>query len=136
VLVTQNISAQVANYAIARLGADFPQSYYGDNSRPERLTDHDVPVAYFNFHCTGSSAATDYFRTRASGNWNNIATWESSADGLNWHTATHTPDFNANTISILNGHAVVVTANITVDQLLIKPGSTVTVTTGVKFTVL
>jgi predicted extracellular nuclease len=136
VLITQNISAQVSAYAVARLGADFPQSYYGDNNRPERLTDHDVPVAFFNFVCSDPSAATDYFRTRASGNWNSIATWESSADAVNWHAATLTPDATANTISILNGHAVVVTANVTVDQVIINLGCTVTVNTGVNFTVL
>jgi predicted extracellular nuclease len=135
VLVTQNISAQVSGYAMARLGADFPQTYYGDNSRPERLSDHDVPVAYFNFACAAASAATDYFRTRASGNWNSVATWESSADNISWHAATLTPDFNANTIHVLNGHAVVVTAGVTVDQLYINPGCILTVNTGVNFIV-
>jgi predicted extracellular nuclease len=136
VLVTQSVAAQVSGYAVARLGADFPQTYYGDNSRPERLTDHDAPVAFFNFICPRLSVATDYFRTRASGNWNSTATWESSADGTNWQAATLTPDFNANTISILTGHAVTVTANVTVDQVIIKPSSSVTVSAGVKFTVL
>lgn len=136
VLVTQNISAKVTGYAIARLGADFPQSFYSDSNRPERLTDHDAPVAFFNFQCTGPSAATDYFRTGASGNWNNIATWESSADGINWQAATLTPDFNANTITIMGGHLVIVTTNVTVDQIVIQASSFVTVNSGVKFTIL
>lgn len=136
VLITQSMAALLTGYAVARLGSDFPQTYYDDNSRPERLTDHDVPVAYFQVQCSSPSAATDYFRTRASGNWNSTATWESSADGINWQAATLTPDFNANSISILNGHAVVVTANVTVDQLTIKPSASVSVSSGVKFTVL
>lgn len=134
-LITQNISGQVANYGIARLGSDFPEIFYGDNSRPERLTDHDVPVLYLNFICPSPSFASDYFRTKASGNWNSIATWESSINNINWHAATLTPDFNANTINILNGHSVIVTANVTVDQLVVNPGSAVSINTGVVFTV-
>lgn len=136
VLITQSIATQVAGYSIARLGADFSLSLFSDNTRPERLTDHDVPVAYFNFQCSGPSAPTDYFRTRASGNWNSVATWESSTDGINWHAATLTPDFNANTITIMGGHSVLVTANVTVDQVVIKTSASLTVNTAVMFTIL
>ncbi|MEO7265902.1 MAG: hypothetical protein ABIW38_13375, partial [Ferruginibacter sp.] len=136
VLITQNISGQVANFGIARLGSDFPEIFYGDNLRPEGLTDHDVPVVYFNFTCPAPSFASDYFRTKASGNWNSLATWESSTDNVSWHAATLTPNFNANTINILSGHVVTVTANVTVDQLFVNPGSSVIVNTAVVFTVL
>jgi predicted extracellular nuclease len=33
----------------ARSNADFPESYRSDGTRPERLSDHDMPVAYFLF---------------------------------------------------------------------------------------
>jgi hypothetical protein len=33
----------------ARSNADFPESYRSDATRPERLSDHDMPVAYFAF---------------------------------------------------------------------------------------
>jgi hypothetical protein len=33
----------------ARSNADFPESYRADPARPERLSDHDMPVAYFVF---------------------------------------------------------------------------------------
>jgi hypothetical protein len=33
----------------ARANADFPESYRSDATRPERLSDHDIPVAYFVF---------------------------------------------------------------------------------------
>lgn len=136
ILVSSSVAARVAGYSIARLGTDFPLIYYGDNSRPEGLTDHDVPVVFLDLQCSIPSAPTDYFRTRASGNWNSIATWESSADGINWHAATLVPDATANTISILSGHTVVVTANVTVDQLIVSTGANVTVNTGVVFTIL
>lgn len=70
-----------------------------------------------------SSSTTDHFRTRATGNWNSTSTWESSADGTtNWINATLTPTSAANTITILNGHTVTVTASVTVDQVVIASG--------------
>jgi hypothetical protein len=32
-----------------RNGADFPESYRNDATRPERVSDHDMPVAYFRY---------------------------------------------------------------------------------------
>lgn len=81
------------------------------------------------------SAITDYFRTKQSGNWNDVATWESSPDGTTWSAATATPDFNANTINILNGHAVTVTANLTIDQTTINSGGAVIVNPGIVLTI-
>lgn len=79
--------------------------------------------------------SADHFRTKVSGNWNDINTWESSPDNINWYPATLTPDFNANTITILNGHTVTVTANVTIDQTTINPGGSVIVNSGVILTV-
>jgi len=36
-----------AGIEIAHNGADFPETYRNDASRPERISDHDMPVAYF-----------------------------------------------------------------------------------------
>ena len=87
----------------------------------------------------GTSAASDYFRSRQSGNWNNVLTWESSpvadfSTGLA-SPATLTPDFNANTITVLNLHFVTVTANVTADQVVLAQGGGITVNSGVIFTV-
>jgi hypothetical protein len=40
---------RVSRLHYARSNADFPESYRGDGTRPERLSDHDMPVAYFAF---------------------------------------------------------------------------------------
>ncbi len=64
--------------------------------------------------------ATDYFRSKASGNWNVAGTWESSADGNSWSNSTLTPTTSANTVTILNGHEVTVSANVSVDQVVIN----------------
>ncbi|MCA1601292.1 MAG: hypothetical protein LC776_06495, partial [Acidobacteria bacterium] len=46
-LVNTNMLAILNRFAYARTNADFPQKYYEDPMRPERLSDHDIPVAYF-----------------------------------------------------------------------------------------
>lgn len=49
VLVNQNMMAQFSRFAIARNNADFPEGalFRNDPTRPERFSDHDMPVAYF-----------------------------------------------------------------------------------------
>ena len=46
----------------------------------------------------------------------------SSTDSITWHAATLFPDYNAGAITILNGHTVTVTANITIDETTVKKG--------------
>ncbi|MBS1806682.1 MAG: hypothetical protein JST84_00655 [Acidobacteria bacterium] len=58
------VNAPLMNFfsrmAFARCNADFPESYRNDGNRPERISDHDAAVAYFNF-----TSRTD--RTRRDG---------------------------------------------------------------------
>jgi uncharacterized repeat protein (TIGR01451 family) len=49
VLVTSNLLELVRSFAFARNDADFPESYRGVATRPERVSDHDMPVATFRF---------------------------------------------------------------------------------------
>jgi uncharacterized protein len=49
ILVNDPANAVLSRYVYARSNADFPATYYGDPTRPERITDHDIPVAYFDF---------------------------------------------------------------------------------------
>ena len=81
------------------------------------------------------TSVTGYYRTRATGNWNNIATWEVSPDNVTWYSAASSPDYNANTISILNGHTVTVTANVIADQVIVSTGGVVVVNSGIIMTV-
>src|SRR5574337_1488942 len=62
------------------------------------------------------TSLTDYFRSRQSGNWLTLSTWESSPDNINWQLATEFPSKDANTITIQTGHTVSVTNSITLDQ--------------------
>jgi predicted extracellular nuclease len=49
VIVTENLKPYVRGFGYARVNADFPEAYRGDDSRVERYSDHDPAVAYFSF---------------------------------------------------------------------------------------
>jgi uncharacterized protein len=48
-LVNSAMLQRLTRFAYARNNADFPESFGSDATRPERVSDHDMPVAYFNF---------------------------------------------------------------------------------------
>ena len=48
-LVNAALLPFVSRVAYARSNADFPESFRNDSNRPERITDHDVAVAYVRF---------------------------------------------------------------------------------------
>jgi hypothetical protein len=77
------------------------------------------------------SLSSDYFRSKATGDWNSISTWESSHDGsTNWINATLTPTSAATLITIQSGHTVSVSASLAIDQTVIDNGGTLTVNAG------
>lgn len=47
VLISASLIPRLSRFHYARNDADFPESYRNDASRPERISDHDMPVAYF-----------------------------------------------------------------------------------------
>jgi predicted extracellular nuclease len=49
VLVNAPMLKRFARMAYGRVDADFPEAFRGDTARPERVSDHDAPVAYFTF---------------------------------------------------------------------------------------
>ena len=48
ILVNGNMGSRETRYAVARNDADFPEIVRNDPNRPERISDHDMPVAYFS----------------------------------------------------------------------------------------
>jgi hypothetical protein len=76
------------------------------------------------------SIATDYFRSKASGDWNSASTWQTSADGISWINSTLIPNSTANTISIRTGDSVYVAAAVSVDQVVVNSGATLNSTSG------
>jgi predicted extracellular nuclease len=47
VVVNSTLLSKLSHFAIARNDADFPEVFRNDPNRPERISDHDMPVAYF-----------------------------------------------------------------------------------------
>ncbi|MBS1492020.1 MAG: T9SS type A sorting domain-containing protein [Bacteroidetes bacterium] len=73
------------------------------------------------------TSATDYFRSNvATGNWNVAGNWESSPDNSNWITSTLVPSSTAATIYIRNGHNISTAASLTIDEVVIQNGGTLT----------
>jgi predicted extracellular nuclease len=48
ILITQNLQSRFKDIHFARFDADFPEIFRNDPNRPERISDHDAPVAYFS----------------------------------------------------------------------------------------
>ena len=72
---------------------------------------------------TTATATSDYFRSKATGNWGDASSWQSSYDNVYWiATATLAPNSSANTVSILNGHTISVNGAETANGLTINSG--------------
>ncbi len=48
VLINKKLGERLLKFGYARVNADFPVAWAGDETRPERLSDHDVPIAFFS----------------------------------------------------------------------------------------
>lgn len=68
------------------------------------------------------TVATDYFRSKQSGNWSLSSSWESSSDNSTWINATLIPTSAANSIAIRSGHTITINTNVSADQLTIETG--------------
>ncbi|GEM_PF-4917116 len=79
--------------------------------------------------------ASTQFRSAATGNWGDTATWQCSDNGTDWEAATVTPTSAHGVITIRSPYTVTVAASVTVDQVRIDAGSQVTVNSSSTFTV-
>lgn len=69
-LITANLLSRFSRIAYARSNSDFPEILRNDPNRPERVTDHDMPVAYFKFApvaCSFSLSSTGQAFTSSGG---------------------------------------------------------------------
>ncbi|HUQ93229.1 MAG TPA: lamin tail domain-containing protein [Bryobacteraceae bacterium] len=58
ILANPNMLSIASRFAFARNNADFSESFRNDPNRPERLSDHDMPVAYFRAPGTALSISS------------------------------------------------------------------------------
>jgi predicted extracellular nuclease len=59
ILMTGNLIPSLNGLFYGRNNADFPESYRSDPSRPERFSDHDIPVGFFQFPLLVANASVD-----------------------------------------------------------------------------
>src|SRR5215831_7409229 len=81
-------------------------------------------------YCVIASAQTagDY-RSNGTSTWDNVATWQ-RFDGANWVAASTAPSSSDGVISILDGDSVTANTNITADQVIVKKGGTLIISTA------
>lgn len=123
--------------------ADWTQ--YASSSCASNVLTITSGVAGTNMPTTGTydiTARIDvpvYYRTVAGGTWQTLTNWEVSSDPLFVSPAGSTPgvapnNLNSEGITIRNGHAITTSSTITVDDMVIESGGTMT-TTNNSFTV-
>lgn len=91
ILVNSAMLPKLSRYAVARNGADFPETYRNDPARPERLSDHDWPIAYFTMPLNHTPVAAPQSETVPFNTAKTFALAASdpdSADTLTFATAT------------------------------------------------
>ncbi len=74
------------------------------------------------------------FRSKASGNWSTLATWE-KYNGSTWSAATVAPNSTNTGIYIMSGNTVTVTSNVSVDQLVVNSGGILINNSGITLTI-
>ena len=108
----------------------------------------DYHIAVFEYN--GSAGLEDYaedaaranmttgntgdYRSAQTGNWSNPSIWE-RFDGTSWVAAASYPTSADNQVTILGGHIVTVTENVSVDQVMITAGGRINVSSGATLTV-
>ncbi len=94
-----------------------------------------IVMVYQSTRTTPARAAVaGEYRSKASGNWNSLATWE-RFDGTNWVAPATTPVTADNIITIQNTHTVTVTAAVSADQIVVESGGRINVNSGITFTI-
>ncbi len=85
-------------------------------------------IAFINLSSPDKAhaAANGDYRSFTSGTWGTAATWE-KYNGSTWAAATVAPSYTDGAIEIQSGHTVTISANVTVDDVLIDAGGQVTV---------
>lgn len=82
-IVTPSLFTYFSRISYARSNGDFPEIYRSDPNRPERLSDHDMPVSYFKF--TALSKKTDFFPSSGGTGTVNVT----APAGCNWTAASN-----------------------------------------------
>lgn len=86
-----------------------------------------LSISVSTLYSQNRTLPTDHFRSRVSGNWSTPATWESSADNLNWVIATDLPTSSCSSVTIMSGDSVYNTTEQSAKDLIIESGGILTI---------
>ncbi len=125
------------NNAVTTLACSAPAGYVSNNTDCNDANNTIHPGATeicgnnIDDDCDGQTdegcVTGNWYRSRQSGNWNNIATWEVSTNGgQGWANATVTPNSADGYITVRNTHTVTITAAITIDDVTVDAGGILT----------
>ena len=92
-----------------------------------------ILIFLFNTVYCFAQASGDY-RSKVTGNWNAIGTWE-TYNGSSWVNAVTTPTSASGVITIQNIHTVSVSANVTVDEVIVDAGGAISINNGRTLTI-
>lgn len=92
-------------------------------------------IAGLGDFAVGAGAASNAYRTKASGDWSDYNTVWEVYNGSTWVAAAKSPQLADGAITIQNGHSITVTTNLSggtngIDQLVIQPTGRIDVNTG------
>jgi hypothetical protein len=105
-----------------------PGSYYLIINADSAHYVHESSEFDNNFHIaiTTQSTGVYEYRSKASGNWSDASTWEYKYNS-SWVNAPSAPNAASGAITVISGHTVTVTSNLTVNQTTVESGAKVTV---------
>ena len=85
-------------------------------------------LSFFS-HLQASAQSTGDYQSVASGPWSTIANWQ-TFNGTAWVAATSAPNSTNGIITIQSPHVMQITANVSLDQVVINAGATINWTGG------
>lgn len=107
----------------------FSPTTTGNKSASLSITNDDSSKNPCSVSLTGKGVVADlYYRTKQTGSWSDVSTWESSADNISWANATSTPSSTDYNITV--NHSVTLGTSKTIDQTVISVGASLEVTNG------
>ncbi|MDI1254963.1 MAG: T9SS sorting signal type C domain-containing protein [Flavobacterium sp.] len=113
----------VTGFSTTTFTVTFSPTSYGAKTAAISIANNDATGGenpyVINFTGTGSTKATDYFRSAVNnGDWATAATWESSTTGSGgWTVATLAPGTSASDITIRNNYDVISSGNVAVSSI-------------------
>lgn len=125
-IITQP-STPIAAGSSSDMEIQFVPTSTGAKTATISISSNDVNESPCTITLNGTGVAQSlYFRSKNSGDWTDVNTWETSLNGTSWSNATVTPvNFASDlTITIQSGHVVNILDDLTVDELVVSAGAT------------